>query len=322
MAEPISAFVARRKPDWSALEAALQSLAGKKLDLPHLTQLDRLYRVTTADLATAQTHYPNSDVHRFLNQLSSRAYGTIYRPRSNRVAAVRQFFASDFPQTVRRTMAFTRVSAALMAFGTLVGLISVSLSPEAAALLVSPGIHDFINRHELWTDVALNQQAPSEMATMIFTNNLRVTIAAFALGITGGVGTIIIMIFNGLSVGGILALCAQGGLLPGILTFMSAHGPVELSIISISGGAGLLMGHAMVVPGERPRSEALKLAALDAVKLVIGCAPFLTCIGIIEGFVSPGPLFPWWLKLPLGISLFIAFWSYLLRAGRPVATAA
>ncbi len=310
------AFVARRRPDWSALETALSSLKTRALALEQLQQLDRLYRATTADLAHAQTHYANTDIHRYLNQLCTRAYGSIYRPRSNRAQSLARFFRVDFPLAVRRSMAFVKFSAGLMAVGLLVGLVTVAFSPEAGLVLVPDSLRGFINRHELWTDVALVQHTPAEMATMIFTNNLRVTISAFALGITAGLGTLVIIFYNGLNVGAVLTLCAQGGVLEGILTFMAAHGPVELSIISIAGGAGLRIGHAMVVPSEVPRAEALKAAATDAVKLILGCAPFLTAIGIIEGFVSPGPLFPWWLKAPLGAALGIAFWFYLLRSGR------
>jgi uncharacterized membrane protein SpoIIM required for sporulation len=154
------------------------------------------------------------------------------------------------------------------------------------------------------------------MASLIFVNNLRVMAAAFALGVTAGVGTVAVLLANGVSVGATVAMCSQHGLAPGLLTFMSAHGPVELSIICIAGGAGLMIGHALVVPLERPRAEVLRERATTAVQLVLGAAPFLVGIGFVEGFVSPGPLFPWWAKLLLGAVLGTAFWTYVLRSGR------
>jgi uncharacterized membrane protein SpoIIM required for sporulation len=110
--------------------------------------------------------------------------------------------------------------------------------------------------------------------------------------------------------------CAQNDLGPSILTFMAAHGPVELSIICISGGAGLIVGHALVAPGELPRAEALRLRAARAVRMVLGCAPALAAIGVVEGFVSPGDLFSPLLKLLLGLSLFAGFWAWLVASGR------
>jgi uncharacterized membrane protein SpoIIM required for sporulation len=87
---------------------------------------------------------------------------------------------------------------------------------------------------------------------------------------------------------------------------------VELSIIAISGAAGLLLAQALLAPGERPRSEVLKEKSRDAVRLVLGCAPFLVAIGVVEGFLSPGTFFPWWVKAPLGLGLGAGFWRYLL----------
>ena len=110
--------------------------------------------------------------------------------------------------------------------------------------------------------------------------------------------------------------CAQNGLGPSILTFMAAHGPVELSIICITGGAGLMVGHALIDPGERTRADALRLRAGRAVRMVLGCAPFLAAIGVVEGFVSPGDLFSPLLKVVLGLSLFVGFWAYLMRTAR------
>jgi len=204
----------------------------------------------------------------------------------------------------------------VLVLGVVLGATTVALDSHGAELLLDAGLRDFVARKELWTDSALNAVTPAEMATQIFTNNLQVAFSAFALGITFGVGTLAVLFYNGLQVGALTTLCLQNGLGKGILTFMAAHGPVELSIIAISGGAGLLLGHALLAPGERPRGEALRANGLLAIQLVLGCAPFLVGIGIVEGFVSPSALFPWPSKVALGAALGAAFWSYLLFAGR------
>ena len=169
-----------------------------------------------------------------------------------------------------------------------------------------------IERRELWTDTALDFHNPSEMAALIFTNNLKVSFGAFAFGITAGLGT------GGQQSPQVNAVVqgeehsAQHELLGGILTFMAAHAPVELSIISLTAGAGLVIGHALIEPGERSRASWLKERAQLAVRLVLGCAPFLIAIGIVEGFVSPGSFFPWPLKVVMGALSFAAFWRYVL----------
>jgi uncharacterized membrane protein SpoIIM required for sporulation len=311
MAEALPAFVARRRPDWTALEGLLSALDNRSVAAAQLRELDRLYRRAAADLAHAQAFYPSTDAHRFLNQLCGRAYGRIYQPRTSRTAAVRAFFARGFPSAVRQELPFIGAAAALLFAGGLVGFSSIVVQPDLADVFVPDGIQRYVADHRLWTDHI--PMPPSETAAAIVSNNLQATIGAFAMGIFFGLGTIFFMLYNGVQIGALVGHCFNGGLGPGILVFMSSHGFVELSIICICGGAGLLLGHALVVPQERPRAEVLRERAARGVALVVGCAPFLTCIGIVEGFISPGDFFPWPVKLVLGPSLGMAFWLYLLR---------
>ena len=101
MAAPLPTFVTRRRPDWESLQALLTRQREGTLRLAELRTLDTLYRRASADLAHAQTFYPNTDVHRFLNQLCGQAYAAIYQPPRERWIAVRDFFRRDFPATLR-----------------------------------------------------------------------------------------------------------------------------------------------------------------------------------------------------------------------------
>jgi len=319
MAESLSDFVTRRRPDWTTLEALLERLRARSLHLDELTRLDALYRRAAADLAHAQAAFPNTDVHRFLNQLCGRAYGAIYRAPPVSVASLRRFFLTTFPAAVRETLGYTRVAIACMALGIVLGATTVALQPDGAQRLVPPELLDFIERRELWTDQALTSHTPSEMATQIFLNNLRVTFAAFGAGVTGGVGTVLLVLYNGLFLGAVAAACFQHGLGAALLDFITAHGPVELSVICITGGAGLVLGHALIAPGERRRGVHLRERARLAVQLVLGCAPFLVAIGVVEGFVSPGTFFPWPAKALVGLASGVGFWRYLLVSGTSTA---
>lgn len=312
MAEPLPAFVARRRPDWNLLETLLVRLREKTLGLSDLATLHSLYRRANADLAVAQTAYRHTDVHRFLNQLCARAYATIYRRPPASFDSVRLFYFQTFPRLVRETLRLTALSAGLLVLGTVLGALTVLFHPQGAQLLVPGHLRDIIAQGEVWTDHALSNTTPSEVATTIFFNNLRVTFTAFAAGITAGLGTALLALFNGLSVGALVAACFQGGVGPNILTFMAAHGPIELSLISITCGAGFHIGQALIDPGERSRATALSQHARTAVQLVLGCAPFMVAIGVVEGFVSPGPLFPWPFKVAIGLFSGLGFWRWLL----------
>lgn len=314
MALGLGDFVARRQPDWDALTALLGKLGGGQLKLPEIDRLDRLYRQASADLAQAQSFYPGTDVHRFLNQLCARAYGEIYRSRADRPAAIRAFFAHQFPQAVREELRYVAAAAGLMALGLVLGAMTVALAPEGVALLVPEQLQPVVSKGQLWTDQL--DGSSSAISVAILTNNLRVTFLAFALGLSWGLGTIAILVLNGLQVGALVAFTFQHGVGWRLLEFISAHGPIELSVISITGGAGLMIGQALIDPGERTRGEAMRERAGKAVRIVLGCAPFLALIGVVEGFVSPGTFFPAAAKVVLGVGLGLGFWGYLLRAGR------
>lgn len=316
MAEPLPAFVGRRRPDWESLQGLLARQREGTLRLDELRRLDTLYRRAAADLAHAQTFYPGTDAHRFLNQLCGQGYSAIYQPPRERWVAVRNFFRREFPSTLRAERRFVAVSASLFILGLLLGALVVLLEPRGAELLVPQGVRDHVAEKRMWTDDILSVAPPNAVSSGIATNNLTVIIFTFASGILLGLGTVFTLINNGVQIGAITALCFREGMGLKMLDFISAHGPVELSIIVIAGGAGLIVGQALIDPGELPRGQALALRGRAAVKLVLGCAPFLACIALVEGFISPGSLFPTALKAALGLTLGSLFWLYLARAGR------
>jgi uncharacterized membrane protein SpoIIM required for sporulation len=315
MAVPLTAFVGRRRPDWEALQGLLAQQREGTLGLEGLRRLDTLYRRAAADLAHAQTFYPGTDAHRFLNQLCGQAYAVIYQPPRDRWLAVREFFRREFPATLRAEGRFVAVSAFFI-LGLLLGSLVVLLEPRGAELLVPQGVRDYVAQGRMWTDDILSVAPPNAVSSGIATNNLTVIIFTFASGILFGLGTVFTLVNNGVQIGAITALCVREGMGLKLVDFISAHGPVELSIITIAGGAGLMAGQALIDPGDLPRGQALVLRGKAAVKLVLGCAPFLAAIALVEGFISPGSLFPTALKAALGLSLGALFWSYLLRAGR------
>jgi uncharacterized membrane protein SpoIIM required for sporulation len=98
---------------------------------------------------------------------------------------------------------------------------------------------------------------------------------------------------------------------------MVGHGVIELSCIFIAGGAGLLIGSALVMPGDLSRADALKSRGKDAVRLMMGVAVLLVVAGLIEGFISPAPISPK-IKFTIAGLTGIALYSYLLLAGRTV----
>jgi uncharacterized membrane protein SpoIIM required for sporulation len=153
------------------------------------------------------------------------------------------------------------------------------------------------------------------MATLIFTNNIQVAFLSFAGGVLCGLGTVYVLVANGLALGGVLGAAQFYGVAPLLWSFISPHGYLELTCIVIAGAAGLMLGDALLRPGLQLRREALARAARRAVELVLGAAPVLVVAGLIEGFVSPSEL-PMELKLVFGPLAGLVLYALLFTVGR------
>ena len=194
--------------------------------------------------------------------------------------------------------------------------VATKLDPEFSELVgVNPALREiYIETKTHWWE-SLNEEGNQIGAANIMQNNIRVTIMTFALGAMLGLGTIYYLAYNGANIASVLALTYQAGFGNDLVTFMVGHGVIELSCIFIAGGAGLLIGSAMILPGDLSRADALKTRGMEAVRLMMGVALLLVVAAIIEGFISPAPINPR-IKFGIGALTGLALYSYLLFAGR------
>ena len=315
---PIDRFINERKTAWQRLEELLHlvdRMSLRKLHREEVRELGRIYRRTASDLAIARAESRDPRLINYLNSLVIRAHGRIYRADAQGGRRIRNFFARDFPQTFRRTWRYTALSFVVVLVFSVGSFLGTRLDPEFSEFAgISPYFREVVinKRTHWWQDLNEANQIGS---SQIFTNNIRVTFYAFAYGAMLGVGTLYILAFNGAMVGAILALTYRAGFGNDLVAFMVGHGVIELSCIFISGGAGLLIGSALLMPGDLTRGDALKSRGLDAIYLVVGCVPLLVVAGIIEGFISPTPISPI-IKFSIGGITGVAMYSYLLLAGR------
>ena len=312
-------FIHGRKDHWQQLESLLAKAEKNRLRAltrNELKRLGQLYRILTSDLAYAQTNFPRSDVALTLNQLAARTHPYVYRAQSFTFTGVLQFFRAELPQVFRANVHYFALSATIFLVTGALGAIATLFNEDAANIVLSPRMIEYIHRHEMWTDRIFNVMPASIESTAIFTNNISVAFATFALGLTFGIGTCYILALNGLMLGCLLMLCARYDMLGRVLEFVTAHGVVEISTILIAGAAGLMVGAAMLNPGDYTRRDALSVRGTDAVKLVLGVAPILVVIGLVEGFVSPQPMIPAQFKMFFGVLLGALLYLHLFLSGR------
>jgi uncharacterized membrane protein SpoIIM required for sporulation len=297
MTQTIESFINRKKPRWERLEGLIQALerrGAKKLSSSDLHDMGRLYREATADLSRLQAFREKDadpeELELYLNELVGRAYGQIYRNPAPTWTSLWFFLRFTFPRAFRETVPWSLVSLGLFFLGFGYGFAGGLLDDALIPLVVPPHLIQQVEKGQVWFDsiLAIKPLASS----MIMTNNITVGFMAFALGITFGIGTVYVIVFNGLLLGVLAALCYTHALSTPFWSFVLPHGVIELTAILIAGAAGLLLATALIAPGDLPRGMALVQKAKQSGRLALGCIPLLITAGLIEGFFSPAPLSP------------------------------
>ncbi len=267
----VAAFVRAGEPSWRELEQ-LVSRAGarpERLGADGVRRLGGLYRAAAADLAYARRRFPEDPVTSRLTTLVIRARAAVYAGSGSERGGFLEIFGRGYWRRLHeRGRELALAVALLVGFGALGAL--WGLTDPSAAIGVVPEMF----RGAVSPDVSgggLSTGDAAAFSTEVFTNNVGVTLLAFAAGILAGIGTVVIVAYNGLILGAVIGIAVDAGNGAAITQFVFAHGVLELSCIAAGAAAGLAMGRAMIRPGGRTRTAALRRAeAREAVLIVIG----------------------------------------------------
>jgi uncharacterized membrane protein SpoIIM required for sporulation len=311
-------FITERKDNWERLEDLLRLLRGtslRTLSRAEVREFGELYRRAAADLAIARAETRDPRLISYLNSLVIRAHGKIYRAENQGPEMVREFFGRDLPRTFRANWRYMAVAGAIFFAFAIFGFIATWYDTDFTHFVGLSGVVDRIRENDQWW-LRLNESNQIG-ASFILSNNILLTFRAFAMGVLFGVGAFYDIAFFGAHVGSVFGACyridpAFGAALGG---FVIGHGVIEISTVFFCGGAGMMIGYAIIDPGDLPRGQAIKKKAVEAVKIVMGSAVFLVIAGIIEGFVSPSGA-PSYVKIAVGVFTGIGLYTYLLLAGR------
>ena len=302
-------FVDQRSPEWSELEALLER---KRLDRDQVLRLGALYRAAAADLAVARRAFPGDPVTERLHALVLRARQAVYGSAA-RGGSVRHFVTTGYWRRLRERPGLLAISIGLLLVPTALSYVW-GLHDPGAALGVVPGPF----RHRGASPVAGSLSVSDEagFAGEIFTNNIRVTFAAVALGITLGIGSAVLAVYNGVMLGALGGIAQHDGTGRLFVSLVAGHGILEMSCIAVAVMAGLRIGWAIVEPGRLSRGASLRAQARPAMEIVLGTMPWLVLAGLVEGFFTgSAPSLP--AALVLGFGLGGLFWALVwLRGGR------
>lgn len=312
-------IIATRSPRWIAFAAILanaQRAGLRSLGEAGVREFVAEYRDLAADLARLRTAARGIDAEEifYLSRLLSGAHNLLYRGAPLTLTQVLRYLTLEAPREVRRSWRPIALAAALLFGPAVIAYTAVVQQPEVAKIFIPPAMLDRaengVRRAREGTGYIPDPQIfRPVMASQIIANNIQVTFGAFAFGITGGLGTLVLLVLNGVSLGGVLGLYTSKHIARLLLAFVAPHGVLELSAVCVGGGAGFLLAAALLVPGRRSRKQALVENGGRALRLVTAACVLLLVAGTLEGFVSP---IPWW---PLGWKLAIAGATALLLAG-------
>jgi uncharacterized membrane protein SpoIIM required for sporulation/uncharacterized RDD family membrane protein YckC len=291
-----ASFAARKRARWAEFQTLAERAARHGLDSfasRELPDFAARYREVAADLARARTYEVDEATMEHLERLAAAGHNALYRDERGTWRRVWEVLARECPAAILQARGYIAVACLAFVLPAAAGFLlmreqpalAVDLLPEVLIDRADAGVERMAEGRR-YVNLALEERPM--MASGIITNNVRVAISCFAGGIFLGIGSLVLLGFNGLTIGAAAGHFANRGLLGYLLEFILGHGLLELFAIWVAGAAGFLLGRSVVAPGNLSRADALVLSGRTAVRMVGGAAILLVVAGLIEGFVSAG----------------------------------
>jgi uncharacterized membrane protein SpoIIM required for sporulation len=292
----LTAFLQQRRPDWRRLEEILRRVEGSglpSLDEAQAIEFGQLYRRAASDLNQAQTYVSGEATVRYLNDLVARCYLVIYaRAESGFGRQMVDYFVFGFPAALRRHFLALLLATSLFLGGTAFGFLASTFDKEVARSyllpedfpMIQPSQDDDAPEH-----VAMQKGQVAAFSAFLFRNNVSVTLVAFALGTTLGIGTAWMMFYNGVITGALLAVFVEAHQFLAFATGILPHGVVEIPAMLIGGAAGFVLAKGMIAAKPWPRAEEMARCGREALAVLGGILPLLTAAAIIEAGVARAP---------------------------------
>lgn len=320
-------FIGEEKAYWAELDAVIGRIEedpALRLTLKETRRLHYLYQRATAGLSKMEGLPSERETRRYLENLVARSFGEIHE---NRLKAHRlvpwTWFSKSFPRTFRRYRKQFALAVIATIIGALFGAAAVSVDPGSKKILL-PFSHllgepsDRVAQEEQ----KLSDELEGEKATfssLLMTHNTRVAIFCMAMGLTFGIGTIMLLFYNGAILGAVALDYIRAGETAFLLGWLMPHGVIEIPAIVISGQVGFILAGALYGKSDgRPLGERFRSVSADAVTLIFGVAVLLVWAGIIEAFMSQyhQPVLPYPLKIGFGVVELCALVFLLFRSGQ------
>ena len=305
-----SQFIEQNKEKWKELEFLLE-LPQKDAD-----KLQDLFVKVSSDLSYARTFYPKRSVRLYLNNLTQKVFDSMGKKKSGfSLKNITNFFSSILPEEAFRQRRSLLISFLIFTVSMTVGALSTANNPEFAKIILGES-------YVRMTEENINKEDPMAvykdedavgMFAGITVNNIRVAFVAFVLGILGGIGTVYILVYNGIMVGVFQYYFYSKGLFLTSFLTIWIHGTIEILAIIIAGAAGLVLGKGLLFPGTFKRSTSMQISAKRSLRILLGTIPLFIIAGLLESFVTRLTDLPTFVKvLIIAISLLFVLTMYVI----------
>lgn len=309
-------FVEKNRDNWNTLRNLVIKISKrgiKSINKDELKLFPGIYRKTCQDLAQARMLKLSPDVLEYLNNLTAKAHEQLYYMRPLTIKEFTIFFTKILPSVILKNYIYFLVSFFIFAGSGITTFYLVNKNPEFAYKVIKKeNLEAIADMHSEIHNEGRDVEENSLMSAYYIQHNISIGFLSFATGIFLGLGTLYLLLFNGIYLGCIFSHLKNVGYGGNLLHFVTAHSFLELTGLVIAGAAGLLLGLTVLKSWKSYSKDILIenknriLTLMSAAFFMIGTAAF------IEAFVSPSSLDYKYKFLTLIITAAISIFYYFI----------
>ncbi len=304
-----ASFVKRNKNKWLLFEDVLNKKEQVSPD-----KLSDLYIEITDDLSYAKTFYTQSNTVVYLNSLASKAHQKIYKTKKESKNRLVDFFKIEFPLEFVKYHKQLLIAFITFLFFAIVGAYSAANNGDFVRLIMGDNYVNMTLENIASGDpmAVYKKMGEGNMFILITLNNIKVAMTAFVFGMLFSIGTLYVMMQNGVMLGSFLYFFYDKDLLWESSRTIWIHGTIEISVIIIAGCAGLVLGNGLLFPKTYSRLTSFKHSFKAGLKIMVSTIPFFIVAGFLEGFVTRQTQMPDWLAIFIILTSFIIIIYYYI----------
>jgi uncharacterized membrane protein SpoIIM required for sporulation len=275
-------FIEQNREKWSEFEDMLRD------NHRDPEKLNDLYIQIMDDLSYARTFYPNRSVRMYLNGMAQRIFHNVYRGKRFPAGRFRQFWTDELPRLMWESRQALLLSFSIFSLACVIGVVSSRINPDFARVILGDGYVEMTLRNIENNDpmAVYKESKPLGMSVGIAANNLFVALRTAIFGVLASIGTVFILMYNGIMLGAFQYFFVEKGLFWQSFLTIWIHGTLEISAIIIAGAAGLVAGSGLLFPGTYTRYQAFQLSMRRGLKIFIGLIPMFMLAAFFEGFLT------------------------------------